>query len=579
MIGFDWSCPSCAARVGEQCHTRKGTPRPRHGRRLLVTVTSVLVHLWAPQLPFADRLRLATSLTWPHGATAEGQHHAPDTHEETPEWDTIADLLNAGSDLVEALTRAPEWHQSGVQFEHITTQLRELRETIRQARRVCAQVARTDDLAVSAPIPQGTLHNYLARWRATQLDTALHHRTHPTASDAPRWHIDYRENGAFRAAADHPSAETTTTAVLHGVASTPHAAVDVLRHWHTGTGPLPQVTVGPQYLTIAPALVEQTVAAFDEIDSAAEPIATALTEGGAAYDATEHACDTIRTQLRRTGTQQLLTEQAAALNAASPQLPRDVLLPSAALPGSGSYASLHGTIWVPSSLIISTLNHPWGEFGDHRPEMLTMIADGLASDVPLDQFLHTFFHQGPIDLHHIPGWAGPLYQIGSNGNHRVHAARILGIPWLLATVSTHGLPLDYDLTTLVDQDCAPHQHPNRRAYTNRHTLLTGLLRRGIIHGELTDDTDHPARSPETPLHRPTRPVADPQPHHRHPHQPRIRILLPRSTRPTRHPPRHRHRPHPMGPLAPAMTTARTPRTSPVPLGHRNVTGSFWAPRP
>jgi hypothetical protein len=57
----------------------------------------------------------------------------------------------------------------------------------------------------------------------------------------------------------------------------------------------------------------------------------------------------------------------------------------------------------------------------------------------IDQWAAKMFARDPILLNHICGPAGPVYQ-AVNGIHRVHAARIWRLPYVLAIVHVEKLP-------------------------------------------------------------------------------------------------------------------------------------------
>lgn len=57
----------------------------------------------------------------------------------------------------------------------------------------------------------------------------------------------------------------------------------------------------------------------------------------------------------------------------------------------------------------------------------------------IDEWLTTMFASDPMLLDHIDGPAGPIYEV-SGGIHRAHAARIWGLPLVLARVQIPCLP-------------------------------------------------------------------------------------------------------------------------------------------
>lgn len=148
--------------------------------------------------------------------------------------------------------------------------------------------------------------------------------------------------------------------------------------------------------------------------------------------------------------------------------------------------------WVPAHLVVST-NHPsWGDFEGHRDRAPFDIVDGLLSS-DLEAFTHRLFTD-EISLMRAPGWAGPLYGVSANGNHRVHTARILNLPWLAATVLVEPTPPSWGIPNLLASDNTDEERrrlPRPQRARKRQLLITGFIRRGIIDGDLTGDRDWP----------------------------------------------------------------------------------------
>ncbi|WP_141630129.1 hypothetical protein [Saccharomonospora azurea] len=118
-------------------------------------------------------------------------------------------------------------------------------------------------------------------------------------------------------------------------------------------------------------------------------------------------------------------------------------------------------------------------------------ATELSSD--LEAFTHRLFTD-EISLMRAPGWAGPLYGVSANGNHRVHTARILNLPWLAATVLVEPTPPSWGIPNLLASDNTDEERrrlPRPQRARKRQLLITGFIRRGIIDGDLTGDRDWP----------------------------------------------------------------------------------------
>lgn len=142
---------------------------------------------------------------------------------------------------------------------------------------------------------------------------------------------------------------------------------------------------------------------------------------------------------------------------------------------------------MPTSLIVATGHPCWGEFGGHRDESPDRIIAGLLSS-DLDEFTRELF-RAPVCLSRTPAWAGPLYRVGGDGNHRVHTARMLNLPWLAAHVEGTAEAPSWEIASLISEDPdrdEERRRPLEQRLRERADLAQGLIRRGIIDGELTD---------------------------------------------------------------------------------------------
>lgn len=126
------------------------------------------------------------------------------------------------------------------------------------------------------------------------------------------------------------------------------------------------------------------------------------------------------------------------------------------------------------------------------------VAAGLVTRVhdsdDLDTFTHNLFWI-PIALVRTPAWAGPIYRV-SEGNHCIHTARILNLPWLAASVSYQAILPPWKMTDLIDNHPtkAELSQPGEQRLSNRAAHVAGLIRRGIFDGTLSHD------GPESILH-------------------------------------------------------------------------------
>lgn len=138
---------------------------------------------------------------------------------------------------------------------------------------------------------------------------------------------------------------------------------------------------------------------------------------------------------------EFLAERARELNAVAPQTasPRAFDELNGQIRGLGSWAQ-----WVDPKLVVSTNQPVWNQF-DRRPGSVPDIAEGLAGAFDttdgIERWLYRMFAEtGCIGLLRIEGPAGPIYEVCGDGTHRVHAARLLGVPAILAVIEVSTLP-------------------------------------------------------------------------------------------------------------------------------------------
>ncbi|MEV6774420.1 hypothetical protein AB0N05_37865 [Nocardia sp. NPDC051030] len=138
--------------------------------------------------------------------------------------------------------------------------------------------------------------------------------------------------------------------------------------------------------------------------------------------------------------------------------------------------------WVDPRLIVNTPDPHWGEF-DRRPENLVIITRAIrdahtpeAIDTWIDKFTNMNNYVGHIQLTQVEGPAGPLFRLRTNGSHRVHLARILALPCLLARVKTNRLPCPLFVLGLSIPDLDIPDHP----LVHLNGLWEGLRQRGLL---------------------------------------------------------------------------------------------------
>ena len=275
-----------------------------------------------------------------------------------------------------------------------------------------------------------------------------------------------------------------------GAAPTARSAAHVLS-WYFLDQPPPTVFDPPQPTKPCPLA---KLGPDSDVSPEGPSIRDLLDRRGPIYDQHLAACRTARATVGSCGdVRQHLADRAAELNATDPQLPDADTLGSIRCPRNTDHDGYAETVqWVPTSLVVAAGCPTWGEFGGHRDDSPSRIVAGLLSS-DLDEFTSKLFAD-PISLQRTPGWAGPLYRLGSNGTHRIHTLRMLNLPWLAAVVGVESIATSWNMSGLIaadpDRDADLRRNFDERLH-ERTALVMGLLRRGLIDGELLDDGPQP----------------------------------------------------------------------------------------
>ena len=468
-----WECPGCGSKAGVECVKGNGGPRrwPHLPRLVLFLSYRGFVTL-ASRLSYPARASAAFKVTghdWlPAIASAELS-----AGEDGNAWDRAADALGVSTRLI---NRAVEviTHESGARpvldTSRLAGRLAAIAEEIAGVEGLCAQASLEPDPGGLAGLAPDILAAELSARKLARSDQTLLSRI-PAPAPGPQMTVSYR-SGQITATMPTGGGVITWT----GYAPTPAAACDVLA---TATSPaVPTILIDPP---VAPV---REIAPFTP---GPEPdpydLLTALLDHGG-RELTEHlgACQERQGQLAATGLREYLRQRGEELNTADPQIELD--LDSLTYDHEPS-AWVHAVQWVPARAVLHTPNPVWGHFEDGRhPQTLTEITDGFMASGDLMEFTRRFFTIGEIQLNRIPGPAGPLYTLDQDGTHRVHAARLLDLPWLLARIDTISLPTAITLEAVFA--CEPATPRNRRDQdlTERRDLWQGLLRHGLIAGQL-----------------------------------------------------------------------------------------------
>lgn len=99
--------------------------------------------------------------------------------------------------------------------------------------------------------------------------------------------------------------------------------------------------------------------------------------------------------------------------------------------------------WVDPRAIVNTVDPSWGAFNRRQESIWLMLHSLLTTSdlrrILVEEFL-VLYLPDVVTLHRVPGPGGALYELSVCGSHRVHTARLLDLPWLLAQTVYHGPP-------------------------------------------------------------------------------------------------------------------------------------------
>ncbi len=371
------------------------------------------------------------------------------------------------------------------------------------ARELIAEAHGLDGLGLKAGTTIEDIGTQSALHRAALVDADPGSMRRTPSSEAPVWTVDIDEHGGFVA---------TTTSQAADVAPSKFRGKRRDRRiggahlaWFFRDRP-PKIVFEPP---ASPAPL-----ASDVVDADRSPggpsVAELLARRGTAYADHVQAVQEARGALHRRAedVEGFLTERATGLNATDPQRLRHHQVLTALPPRANHdhHGFANTVMWVPTRLVVGTRHPVWGDFGGHRDETPLHIAAGLLGAGNLDAFTLKLFTP-KIVLMMAPGWTGPLYRVDCNGNYRVHMARMLELPWPAAAVEVKAVPPSWRIIDLlaIDPDDGTRIDSCKRRMRERTELVTGLLRRGVIDGELTGERGETPRCRRLPaawlLHR------------------------------------------------------------------------------
>lgn len=371
----------------------------------------------------------------------------------------------------------------GLDLTGITSEAEALASSMYDTYEVLVRANNTPALVLGRGDSPEKISSAVNRHRAAVVDAELP-LLPPPAPDAPVWNLRYYAHGGF-------------------VATIASGGSDIGPHRGWGYAPTPQSAIAtvagftphhPPVVILDPPAPSpaQLAEPSSEADTSLEGqyVRDLLPQRGAAYREHLEACARVAGVLRKVDIDAYLEQRARLLNDTAPQLEHASILfdaPKAANKDHRGYFDT--TLWVPTRLVVSTAHRTWGDFQGHRQETLSEIAHGLAAATDLDAFTTKLFTD-EINLTHTPAWAGPVYKVAANGNHRVHIARMLELPWLATTVTYQKPPPAWQSWSMFGVESRwARTHWSEKWARRRQGLIEGLIRRGIVEGEFDDDTD------------------------------------------------------------------------------------------
>uniref|UniRef100_UPI003F497B59 hypothetical protein n=1 Tax=Amycolatopsis sp. CA-096443 TaxID=3239919 RepID=UPI003F497B59 len=415
---------------------------------------------------------------------------APAVAEETPlDWNREWNALSGAVVYADRAARLLEDQAAFFDYGDLARAARALQEQIGEGYELMCQAPRLDGMDLGRGDGLDAVRRAVGLRRAEIVDAELAPLQPAPAEGTATWTIDYDDRGGFVAVSDRP-ADGAEPWKFWGTAPTATSAAHALAWFFLDRPPRIRLRAPEQPRPWAEAGWQS------ERPEDGPGLPDLLALRGPAYEQHLAACRTAQRTLREHADdiEGFLAARAADLNAREPQLRgASGLRPIDTGANRDHRGSAHTVAWVPSRLVVGTVHSRWGEFGEHRPGTPLDIAAGLLHATDLDAFTATLFAPD-ISLLRVPAWAGPLYRIGSNGTHRAHTARMLGLPLLAASVQCEATPPAWHLAGLIaaDRDTGEERAGSLdRRIDERTRAVEGLLRRGVIDGSLRDDGTRP----------------------------------------------------------------------------------------
>jgi hypothetical protein len=176
-----------------------------------------------------------------------------------------------------------------------------------------------------------------------------------------------------------------------------------------------------------------------------------------------------------------LSEAAERLNDQEPQAPGLASIIHGGTRKSPTTAVTVTAEWINPAAIAYGGRTKWNNFGSHRPDQPANFTLALLSCTdPAETAEKSWgLPAQPVLLYRVPGPAGPLYEVGANGMHRIHTARMLRFPLLWAEITQYPLPLEITWWDMANSEALTDELKNSLVIT-----WQGLLHHDLVTGDL-----------------------------------------------------------------------------------------------
>ncbi|MGW4499134.1 hypothetical protein ACWENR_11030 [Micromonospora sp. NPDC004336] len=178
--------------------------------------------------------------------------------------------------------------------------------------------------------------------------------------------------------------------------------------------------------------------------------------------------------------QEKITARATALNRAAPLVRGASYSPEDRSHDDFGLVAIND--WVATDTIVGGNASAWNDFASHRPQQVQLIIGKLLTAPDPGQALAEILtDDGHVHLTRHPGPAGPIHEITTNGTHRTHALRLLGVPLIAAEVTVEPLPLKVSVFSA----SASNGWGEGRHHGPTAALWHALIDRGLLTGRIS----------------------------------------------------------------------------------------------